>query len=121
MAQILVLCIEARSKTRIMYKTNLSYVQLKSYLALLTSQGLLAHSSDKYLTTLKGQRFLEAFARLNDVLKDRGLVVSEESISESYEEVEIIHLKREITLKDLGSASRMLRKNDNENVRPQKL
>ena len=54
-----------------MYGTNLSHAQLKTYLTLLTSRDLLAHKSDRYVTTEKGQRFLEAFAQLNDVLEDR--------------------------------------------------
>ncbi len=54
-----------------MYGTYLSHAQLKTYLTLLTSRDLLAHNSDRYETTHKGHRFLEAFAQLNDVLEDR--------------------------------------------------
>jgi predicted transcriptional regulator len=54
-----------------MYGTYLSHAQLKTYLTLLTSRDLLANNSDRYETTEKGHRFLEAFAQLNDVLEDR--------------------------------------------------
>jgi len=54
-----------------MYQNNLSHAQLKTYLTLLTSRDLLAHNSDRYVTTEEGHRFLEAFAQLNDVLEDR--------------------------------------------------
>lgn len=54
-----------------MYTNNLSHTQLKNYLALLTSRDLLAHNSERYETTHKGHRFLEAFTQLNDVLEDR--------------------------------------------------
>jgi len=52
-----------------MYKANLNYVYLETYLTLLTSRDLLAHNPDRYVTTEKGHRFLEAFALLNDVLE----------------------------------------------------
>ena len=52
-----------------MYKTNLNYAQLKRHLKSLTSQGLLIHNKDKYVTTEKGYRFLELFTQLNDILK----------------------------------------------------
>jgi len=54
-----------------MYKTNLSHEQVKTYLALLISFDLLAHKSNEYMTTGKGHRFLETYAQLEDVLKDR--------------------------------------------------
>ncbi len=75
MAQILAFCIHATRKTRIMYGNNLNHAQLKDYLTLLTSRGLLAHNSDTYVTTEKGHRFLEAFAQLKDVLEDHTLRV----------------------------------------------
>jgi len=84
MAQILAFCIHATRKTRIMYKNNLNHAQLKDYLTLLTSRHLLERNSDTYMTTEKGQRFLEAFAQLKDVLEDhasRSLV----EICRSYE------------------------------------
>jgi len=67
-----------------MYKNNLNHAQLKDYLTLLTSRHLLERNSDTYMTTEKGQRFLEAFAQLKDVLEDhasRSLV----EICRSYE------------------------------------
>ena len=63
-AQMLAFCKHAKRKTRIMYKNNLSYAQLKDYLTLLTSLHLLAHNSDTYVTTEKGHAFLEAFIQL---------------------------------------------------------
>jgi len=92
MAQILLLCSEARRKTRIMYQTNLNYAQLKNYLNFLTSKNLLAHKSDGYVTSDKGQRFLEAFALVNDVLDDRACRAFTVTITESHEEVEIVQL-----------------------------
>lgn len=84
MAQILMFCAPPRRKTSIMYKNNLSYAQLKNYLTLLSSHDLLAHKSDTYVTTEKGQQFLQAFAQLKEVLEDRRRSSFLE-ISESYE------------------------------------
>ncbi len=83
MAQILAFCLQTRQKTHIMYANNLSYAQLKNYLMLLTSRDLLAHNSERYETTHKGHRFLEAFTQLNDVLEDRARKAFVETISES--------------------------------------
>jgi predicted transcriptional regulator len=71
MAQILAFCTLARRKTRIMYGTNFGHPQFKTYLTLLAWRDLLAHNLDRYMTTEKGHRFLEAFAWLNDVLEGR--------------------------------------------------
>jgi predicted transcriptional regulator len=70
MAEILLCCDQQKAKTKIMYKTNLNYAQLKKHLKSLTSKGLLATNTDKYFTTQKGHRFLEIFAQLNDMLKN---------------------------------------------------
>jgi predicted transcriptional regulator len=69
MAEILLFCDQQKAKTKIMYKTNLNYSQLKKHLRSLTSKGLLATQTNKYFTTQKGQRFLEIFAQLNAMLK----------------------------------------------------
>ncbi|MGQ9460323.1 MAG: winged helix-turn-helix domain-containing protein [Candidatus Bathyarchaeaceae archaeon] len=87
MVQILAFCTRGRRKTRIMYKINLSYVQLKTYLTLLTSQRLLGHNSDLYMITEKGYRFLEVFIQLNDVLEDQAHRAFVEIIKESCKEV----------------------------------
>jgi predicted transcriptional regulator len=70
MAEILLYCCHQKAKTKIMYKTNLNYAQLKKHLWSLTSKGLLATNTEKYFTTQKGHRFLEIFAQLNDLLKN---------------------------------------------------
>jgi predicted transcriptional regulator len=70
MAEILCYCDRQKSKTKIMYKTNLNYAQQMKQLNSLTSKGLLATNTNKYLATQKGHRFLEIFAQLNDLLKN---------------------------------------------------
>jgi predicted transcriptional regulator len=69
-AEILLFCEHQKNKTSIMYNTNLNYSQLKRHMGTLTSQGLLAKSVNKYVTTEKGYRFLELFAQLNDLLDE---------------------------------------------------
>jgi hypothetical protein len=75
-----------------MHGTNLSHAQLKTYLTLLTSRNLLAHNSDRYVTTEKGHRFLEAFVWLNDALENRARKAFLKIISESYKKAEITHM-----------------------------
>ena len=67
-AQILRLCKEPQIRTRIMYRTNLSWRMLGKYLSLLRSTGLLeVHCSPaKYVTTPKGLEFLK---RWSDLMK----------------------------------------------------
>jgi len=67
-AEILLFCDEQRTKTSIMYNTNLNYSQLKGHLQSLIAQGLLIKHANKYMTTAKGYRFLELFAQLNDLI-----------------------------------------------------
>jgi predicted transcriptional regulator len=69
MAEILLYCNQEKGKTKIMYKTNLNYSQLKKYLRALTSKRLLDANADKYFTTRKGRCFLEIFAQLSAMLK----------------------------------------------------
>jgi len=67
-SEILLFCERQKTKTSIMYNTNLNYAQLKNHMETLTGQGLLAKQANKYMTTQKGYHFLELFAQLNDLL-----------------------------------------------------
>ncbi|MCL2477119.1 winged helix-turn-helix domain-containing protein [Candidatus Bathycorpusculum sp.] len=69
-AEILLFCEQHKTKTSIMYNTNLNYTQLKTHINTLTTQGLLTKKLNKYATTEKGYRFLELFAQLNDLLNE---------------------------------------------------
>jgi predicted transcriptional regulator len=70
MAEILNLCREPQTKTRVMYKTNLSTMMLKEYLSFLQLSGLLEihHSRSKYAATEKGLKFLEKWRELAELL-----------------------------------------------------
>ena len=54
------------TKIMIMYKANLSYLQLKNYLATLRNKNLLSYDLDTHTfkTTEKGLRFLKIYNRL---------------------------------------------------------
>jgi predicted transcriptional regulator len=67
-AEILLYCEQKKSKTSIMYNTNLNYKQLKHHMENLTAQGLLLKQTNRYLTTEKGFHFLELFVQINDLL-----------------------------------------------------
>lgn len=70
MAEILNLCQKPQCKTRILYKTNLSYDMLLKYLEKLQALRMLEvhHSKTVYLTTEKGFRFLDAWTGLHEHL-----------------------------------------------------
>lgn len=70
MAEILSLCKQPRTKTRVMYQTNLSTRMLKEYLAFLQSTGLLEihHSETRYAATQKGLEFVEKYGELAELL-----------------------------------------------------
>jgi predicted transcriptional regulator len=59
------------TKTKIMYKAFLSYVQLKEFLTVLTDKDLLSYDRETqtFKTTEKGLRFLDTYNQLGDVMK----------------------------------------------------
>lgn len=69
-ADILELALNGEAKTRLMYRASLSYQQLKKYLELLTSSGLLKYVDDEklYQTTERGRHFLETSKEMNSML-----------------------------------------------------
>ena len=68
-AEVLAYCEQPKTKTSIMYNTNLNYAQLKVHMDTLLAQGLLVKDVNKYVVTEKGFRFLELFFQLNDLLE----------------------------------------------------
>lgn len=70
MADILGLCSEPKTKTHIMYGTNLSWKMLQHYLSELQSRKLLqTHNKSKtYVTTKKGREFVEKWKELKELL-----------------------------------------------------
>jgi len=68
MSDILGICGEPRSPTRVMVKTNLSYKALKTYLAKLYSLGFLDQNSRKYVTTEEGRQFVLSLKDLENML-----------------------------------------------------
>lgn len=76
-ADILKVAMDEPLKTHIMYKANLSHVQLKGYLNRLLEMGLLTVVTDpvdarpRYRLTEKGLQFLKDYARLHRSLAVR--------------------------------------------------
>jgi predicted transcriptional regulator len=58
-------------KTKMMYKTNLSYSQVEEYLRVLTENDLLRYDLDMqtFKTTEKGLRFLDARNQMDEMIK----------------------------------------------------
>ncbi|MGD6934497.1 MAG: winged helix-turn-helix domain-containing protein [Candidatus Bathyarchaeia archaeon] len=67
-AEILLFCEQPKTKTSIMYNTNLNYAQLKRHMSVLTTQKLLSKKSNRYLITEKGHEFVDLFIRLNSLV-----------------------------------------------------
>jgi predicted transcriptional regulator len=76
MENILRVTNEGARKTHIMYRCNLSFEQLHTYLDLLASMGLLKSvpprtgersNSNMYETTEKGQAFIQVYRNLTDL------------------------------------------------------
>jgi predicted transcriptional regulator len=71
---ILTISTRGIKKTHILYKAGLSYAQLKKYLDVLISKGLLAeeHEADgaRYRTTDKGLKFIEEYKKIQSILDE---------------------------------------------------
>lgn len=69
-AEILSVCEQPQSKTRVMYRTSLSWQMLNKYLSQLQAARLLEvhHSLTKYVTTPKGFEFLRKWKELAKLL-----------------------------------------------------
>ena len=65
-AEILELCSAPKTKTHVMYGTNLSWKMLQHYLAELESLGLLSvqTKSSRYLASKRGREFVEKWKEL---------------------------------------------------------
>ena len=70
MAEILGLCSKPQTKTQVMYGTNLSWKMLQHYLSQLQKLKLLEidDKSTKYVTTQRGQEFVEKWKELKELL-----------------------------------------------------
>ena len=69
MAEILDLCLDPKTKTHVMYGTNLSWKMLQHYLSHLQSKKLLElHPGKKYITSKRGQEFLIKWKELKTLL-----------------------------------------------------
>jgi len=71
-AEILNIAKGGSLKTQIMYRANLSFAQLNEYLSFLTKMNLLASKKEEgkktYVTTVKGEKYLEKYKDLANLL-----------------------------------------------------
>jgi len=87
MAHILGLCMKPQVKTRIMYDVNITFNQFGTYAVLLESQGLLTHEESRYVTTAKGQQFVNAFNQLQNTLGGSDLMSSPNRLIKARQEL----------------------------------
>ena len=73
-AAMLETALEGANKTNVMYRSFLSFPQLKEYLAVLTDRGLLEYEEkDKeYVTTESGKRFLKVYKEIGQLIFPKG-------------------------------------------------
>ncbi len=72
-SQILDICVDGASKTRIVYQANLNFRTVNPYIELLTKNGLLETSVEStiiYKTTQKGMKMLRDFRSIQSELPD---------------------------------------------------
>jgi len=71
LAEVLELCRKPTTKTRIMYKINMSYSVMQKFIEHLQKLELLklANDAKKYVTTEKGLEFVRKYDGLQDLLK----------------------------------------------------
>ena len=73
MAEILEITIDGALKTQVMYKANLSFAQVNTYLTLLLDLDLLetieSRGKTVYKATRKGMRFLQSYREMRELLQ----------------------------------------------------
>ncbi len=72
-SQILDICVDGASKTRIVYQANLNFRTVNPYIELLAKNGLLeifGGSAIIYKTTQKGMKMLKDFKNIQNELPD---------------------------------------------------
>jgi predicted transcriptional regulator len=64
------------TKTRMMYKSNLSHDQMKDYLMILTESCFICYdvSTKRFRTTEKGLKVIEAYKRIEDMVSAQQLL-----------------------------------------------
>ncbi len=70
MAEIVDACRQPIAKTRVLYRTNVTWRMGSDYLSFLQSRGLLEihHSRTKYAATQKGFQFVEKWREITELL-----------------------------------------------------
>ncbi|RZN38059.1 MAG: hypothetical protein EFT35_05280 [Methanophagales archaeon ANME-1-THS] len=69
MADILFVARNGAGKTAIVYRANLNFTRLKSYLTCLEAKGLLENIGTVYKSTERGNEFLRDYARMCEALE----------------------------------------------------
>mgnify|MGYP000047012160 CR=1 FL=1 len=67
-ANILLIARKGAKKTHIVYKTNLNFKLVSKYLSLLEAKGLIEKRGRNYTTTEKGEKFLQIYNELKELL-----------------------------------------------------
>ena len=79
-ADILELACSSCKPTTIMYRANLSYDQLRTYLAYLSGKGWIIKEGGEWRATEKGREYLAIFFKLKEFLDDEGVRMAEPAL-----------------------------------------
>jgi predicted transcriptional regulator len=82
-AEILSLCQKPRTKTRVMYRTNLSYTLVNDLLEQLQKSSLIEvhYRKERYATTEKGLAFLQKWTELQQLMVTKEPLLSYPQLS----------------------------------------
>ena len=69
-AEMLELVTEPSKQTAIMFRANLSYTQLKSYLSFLSEKQLATQQEGMWVATEKGRKYLAAYSAVRKIFGD---------------------------------------------------
>ena len=67
MVEILDICVEGALKTEIVYKANLNFKRVGSYLPFLEKRELIERSGSGFKTTDKGKEFLDNYHKVKEM------------------------------------------------------
>jgi predicted transcriptional regulator len=77
-AEMLELVTEPSKQTAIMFRANLSYTQLKSYLSFLSEKQLAIQKEGLWVATEKGRKYLAAYSAVRRIFGDEQALQKQE-------------------------------------------
>ena len=86
LADILLVSKSGAGKTEIVYKANLNFERLRSYLAYMEANGLLENLGSIYKSTERGKKFLRDYQMIKEMFQDSTGTTGSVSLNRGYKE-----------------------------------